>query len=479
MRNRILSALIALLMLLAAIPTVRAAAFTDTSGHWAEAYIDRAVSLKLFSGISETAFAPDSTMTRGMFVTVLGRMEQLDIEDWSGSGTPQFFEDVPSDRYYAPYVAWAVCNGIVNGISATEFAPDEPVTREQMAKLVALYAQRMGYDLTEVESGGTIPERFADEDDIADWAAENVEFLRTTGIFNGAPDKSGAICFLPRKTATRAECAAVFCRLTEALRKPFLPSVQPERLTLSQASADITVGQTLLLTAEVTPQSDVFLLWRSSDETILSVDGGAVTCKKAGTATVTVYTGSGLSASCEFTCREAGLASDAETYDEKCYRIFGTVTDDPRTFYQSEAAAKADMVQVTVDVWDFNSDGVKVTKRMTVVVHKALEATIRAIFREIYEGEEKFPIHYLGGWGWVGRSEHTIGCALDLNYEENYYCAPDGTAITGKYWKPGDDPYSIPLDGEVATIFKKYGFSQGVNWRSGYKDYMHFSYFGT
>ena len=153
---------------------------------------------------------------------------------------------------------------------------------------------------------------------------------------------------------------------------------------------------------------------------------------------------------------------------------------DPRTFYEDPSDSEADMVQVTVNVWDFDSKGEKVTKQMTVQVHKALEATIRAVFREIYEGEEKFPIHYLGGWNrWAGRSEHTIGCAIDINYEENYYCKPDGTAITGKYWKPGEDPYSIPLDGEVATIFRKYGFSQGVNWNSGYKDYMHFSFFGT
>ena len=479
MRNRILSGLIALLMLLAAIPTVHAATFTDVDDHWAADHIDRAVSLKLFGGVSETEFDPDGTMTRGMFVAVLGRLEQVDTAIWSGENAPQFFTDVPAEQYYAPYVAWAVCSGIVDGISRTEFAPDAPVTREQMAKLVALYAQRMGYELAEAAEPEKIPDRFADADEIADWAAESVEFLRETGILNGSADKTGAIRFLPADTATRAECATVFCRLADALRKPFLPPVLPERLTLSQTTAELTVGQRLTLLAETEPESGVFLLWRSSDEAVVTVDNGTVVCKKSGTATVTVYTSNGLSASCVFTCREADLASDKETYDEKCYRIFGVVVDDPRVYYTEKAAAEADMVQVTVDVWDFDASGEKVTKKMTVVVHKSLESTIRAIFREIYEGEEKFPIHYLGGWGWSGRSEHTIGCALDINYEENYYCAPDGTAIVGKYWKPGEDPYSIPLDGEVTTIFKKYGFSQGVNWRSGYKDYMHFSYFGT
>lgn len=479
MRNRLISGLIALLMLLAAIPTAHAAGFTDTGGHWAEDDIARAVSLGLFSGVSETEFAPDSTMTRGMFVTVLGRLEQIDTEDWSGETAPQFFTDVSSEQYYAPYITWAVCNGIVSGMSREEFLPEAPITREQMARLVALYARRMGYELADANDTSSIPDTFSDGDAIAEWALESIEFLRTSGILNGAPDKLGGVQFLPQKTATRAECAAVFCRLATALRKPFLPPVQPERLTLNQTTADLTVGQTLTLLAETEPESGIYLLWRSSNEAIVTVESGTVTAKASGTATVTVYSGNGLSASCVVTCREPGLASDQESYDEKCYRIFGVVTDDPRTFYTDRAAAEADMVQVTVNVWDFNSGGEKVTKQMTVVVHKALEATIRAIFREIYEGEERFPIHYLGGWGWSGRSEHTIGCALDINYEENYYCTPDGTPITGKYWKPGEDPYSIPLDGEVATIFKKYGFSQGVNWRSGYKDYMHFSYFGT
>lgn len=481
MRNRILSALIALLMLLAAVPTVRAASFTDTDGHWAEDYIERAVSLGLFSGVSETEFEPSGTMTRGMFVTVLGRMEQVDGAAWSTEDAPQFFKDVPSERYYAPYVAWAVCNGIADGVSRDEFAPDDPITREQMAKLIALYTKQMGYELAASEQPETIPERFADGEEIAGWATESVEFLRTAGILNGVPDKeTGELSFLPKNTANRAECAAVFCRLTAALRKPFLPPEQPTSLTLSPSTASLTVGETLTLTAELTPESDAFLLWRSSDEKIATVKDGTVTALAAGRAAITVYTGNGLSASCEITCREAGLASDEESYDEKCRRVFGTVVKDPRTFYEDPSDSEADMVQVTVNVWDFDSKGEKVTKQMTVQVHKALEATVRAIFREIYEGEEKFPIHYLGGWNrWAGRSEHTIGCAIDINYEENYYCKPDGTAITGKYWKPGEDPYSIPLDGEVATIFRKYGFSQGVNWNSGYKDYMHFSFFGT
>ena len=69
------------------------------------------------------------------------------------------------------------------------------------------------------------------------------------------------------------------------------------------------------------------------------------------------------------------------------------------------------------------------------------------------------------------------GLAIDINPNEN--CEIRGGVITtGSYWKPGEDPYSIPADGDVVNAFKKYGFGWGGNWRS-VKDYMHFSYFST
>jgi hypothetical protein len=70
-----------------------------------------------------------------------------------------------------------------------------------------------------------------------------------------------------------------------------------------------------------------------------------------------------------------------------------------------------------------------------------------------------------------------LGVAIDINWEENYECTIDGTATTGKYWKPGEDAYSIPADGDVVKAFTKYGFGWGGTWRTK-KDYMHFSYFG-
>lgn len=477
MKNRLLSALIAAVMLLAAIPTVHAA-FSDTQNHWASAYIEKAAALGLFSGVSDTEFAPDETMTRGMFVTVLGRLEGIDPQTWQGDAAPRFFDDVPAEAYYAPYVSWGVCNGIVNGMSDRTFEPDTPVTRQQMAKLVAFYVTRMSYDLRPTQSEASEP--FADRDEIAPWATDSVETLRESAILNGSPDADGQLCFFPESTATRAECAAVFCRLAEALRKPFLTPAQPTGIALETDSCELALGETRRLAVTFTPEGSYPLVWRSTDSAVVSVDeNGTLQARAFGTATVSAYTANGLSASCVVTCPDERLASGEESYAEKCLRVFGEVPDDPRLYYADRASAEADMEKVTVTVWDIGSNGQKYSREFVLVVHKSLAPTVRAVFRELYEGEEQFPIKQLGGFSWSGKSEHSIGCAIDINPAENYYCDPDGNPIVGNYWKPGEDPYSIPLDGELVRIMKKYGFTQGIYWRSGYKDYMHFSFFGT
>lgn len=487
MKNRLISALLALLMLLAAIPTVRASDFDDTAAHWAKDYIDEAVRLNLFKGVSETLFDPEGTMTRGMFITVLGRLEGIDLALWNSENAPQFFDDVAPTQYYAPYISWAVCNGIADGMSPTEFRPDAPITREQMAKLIAFYIQHMRHELTAPQNA-EIPETFADADRISDWAKESVDVLRQMGILNGLPEENGEIAFAPEKSSTRAECAAVFCRINDALIRNQNQPTLPTSITLPADTAVVNIGGSLQLKPSVAPDEAKFcpLVWRSSDPKIMAVDAnGLVTCTGFGAAVISVYTPNGLHAACRVSCEEHYASAD-ETRAEKCLRLFGEVVSDPRSYYAGEDGyyneedyrrAAKDMVDVTVQVWDLNDSGGKYTRYFTIKVHKNIAATVVQIFREIYEGEEKFPIHYLGGFSYGGISEHTIGTAIDINPNENYYYNAKTGEQVGSYWKPGEDPYSIPLDGEVARIFAKYGFSQGIwNWTV---DYMHFSYFGT
>ena len=164
---------------------------------------------------------------------------------------------------------------------------------------------------------------------------------------------------------------------------------------------------------------------------------------------------------------------DNESYSHRQKRIHYSWEN-----YGTQAASEQNQTTITIRVWDFDGSGNKVTKYKSFRVNKYLAESVQQAFEEIYNGNEKFPIHDIGAYSWRGdnsTSEHCLGIAIDINPNEN--CMMDGdTVVVGSFWKPYENPYSIPVDGEVATILKKYGFYQG-DW--GYrKDYMHFSYFG-
>ena len=513
MKKSLLAFLLALSILISCIPI--SFAFPDTEGHWAREYIDRAVEANLFNGVSEDRFAPDDTMTRAMFVTVLGRFEGIDVDYWSGEGAPQFFaQDVRSDSYYAPHIRWGVCNGIVNGISDFLFAPDRPITREQMAKLISYYLDSMGHTLTgddiylspegtptrdlpdpttdfDLDIGGNEGIGyffFADENEISSWAAASVVRLYKAGILTGFAEEDGTITFRPQETATRAQCATVFCRIQDSLIRSENTPISAKAITLDKKEVTLVEGDSVQLDVQTDPVG-LSVLWRTSDSDIATVsEDGLITFVTPGEAEVSVYTKNGLYASCKITCQEIqeepeepkpGLPNASFTKEQKSIYMFGESVKDPRLYYSSSANARADMVDVQVQAWYLKSNGEKVPRTWTLTVHKNLAETVKAIFEDIFNGPEKFPIHDMYSYSWSGKSEHSIGAAIDINYNENYYCDPNGNAITGSFWKPGENPYSIPPGGDVVKAFNKYGYIWCINWNSGYKDYMHFSFFGT
>ena len=114
-------------------------------------------------------------------------------------------------------------------------------------------------------------------------------------------------------------------------------------------------------------------------------------------------------------------------------------------------------------------------------VVRVLVAGVLSYLREIYNGDERFPIKDAGCYSWR-TGEHSQGTAVDINWEENMEATinADGslTPTTGSHWSPGVDPYSIPEGGDVYNAFTKYGFAWGGNAWTSKRDYMHFSYFG-
>ena len=185
-----------------------APALTDIHNHWAADNILFAASRGLLSGTSDTTFSPGTGMTRGMFVTALGRLAGINPDSYQTGK----FTDVKADAYYAPYVNWAAQNGIMEGVTVTTFAPDTNINREQMAVIMANYAKKLGYDLPKTLRAVT----FADNAQISSWAKDAVKAMQQVGILAGKANN----CFDPKGTATRAEVATVLRRFVKIVIDP-------------------------------------------------------------------------------------------------------------------------------------------------------------------------------------------------------------------------------------------------------------------
>lgn len=102
---------------------------------------------------------------------------------------------------------------------------------------------------------------------------------------------------------------------------------------------------------------------------------------------------------------------------------------------------------------------------------------MKAIFTEIYNGPEQFPIQSIGAYSWRGNglgSYHSAGMAIDINPDQNPQVRMDGTVLVGNKWEPGVNPYSIGRDSDVVKAFGKYGWTWGAMFST--KDYMHFEW---
>ncbi len=149
--------------------------------------------------------------------------------------------------------------------------------------------------------------------------------------------------------------------------------------------------------------------------------------------------------------------------------------------YQTAEEAAAHMIEISVPVWHLESDGSKTASTAYLQVNFALAPIYKAIFQEIFDGDEKFPIYDVGCYSWR-TGEHSQGTAVDINPNENMEATinADGslTPTCGTHWSPDTDPYSIKEGGDVYNAFTRYGFKWGGNAWQSKRDYMHFSFFG-
>lgn len=188
--------------------------FTDVpEGAWYHDYVYDLVYRGVVNGMTATTYEPEGKLTRAQFVKLLA-CSLADAETLKTYEGKHPFKD--SEGHWAEaYIAWAKDKGIVEGVSATEFDPEAPITREQMATIFGRYALKQGIELPKSDNAAG---SFPDADKISEYAREFVELMRIAGILNGYEDGT----FRPQGNATRAEAAklfSLFLSITDKLAK--------------------------------------------------------------------------------------------------------------------------------------------------------------------------------------------------------------------------------------------------------------------
>ena len=172
---------------------------------WYHSDTDYVIENGIMKGTTSKTFEPNADLTRAMLVTVLYRLEG---EPATNKSIP--FTDIDMGAYYKNAVIWAQQNDIVKGISETEFAPNENITREQIAAIIYRYAQYKEYDVSVGASTNILS--YDDFADISEYAVPSVQYAMGSGLLKGRTETE----LNPKDNATRVEAAAILHRFIEA-----------------------------------------------------------------------------------------------------------------------------------------------------------------------------------------------------------------------------------------------------------------------
>ncbi len=248
MKKRILSAILAAVMVLGMIIMPATAAegkmpFTDVkSGKWYYEAVEYVWKNDLMNGMTDTTFEPNTAMNRGMLVTVLWRVE----------GSPEPTGTTPftdlKKNYYKKAVAWAYENDIVNGITTTTFAPEDPITREQIATIFFRYAKNAGRDVT---AKGDLS-KFPDGSKVAKYAKDAMTWAVGEGLISGTKI-DGKDYLDPKGKATRAQVATILMRYLESAKDPMYDKIDDILTTIpcdAHGKIDVYFGPGDTLTEE-------------------------------------------------------------------------------------------------------------------------------------------------------------------------------------------------------------------------------------
>ncbi len=182
--------------------------FADMQGHWAKSQVEQMASKRIVSGVSKTAYAPDRAITRAEFTALLVRALGIRTET---AATGNVFKDVAANAWYASAVEAGARSGLVNGLGESRFAPDERITREQMAVMLTNARVLATGQTTGTRQTTNLPSGFSDAAEVSPWARAAIAEAVADGIIQGiTPDR-----LAPAESATRAQAAVMLKRLME------------------------------------------------------------------------------------------------------------------------------------------------------------------------------------------------------------------------------------------------------------------------
>ena len=397
------------------------------------------------------------------------------------------FTDVPADAWYADYVKLCASWGIINGKSSTSYCPDDPLLRGEFIKLLCMI--------------GELAPRSMDTS--THWAWPYWQVVNDNGVLWGL-DIDGSAASL-NKPVTRYEMSVMISNLTSNVYKENPVSLDSPELRISdyESIAGKYVEGVLQSYGKgiLNGYDDGYF---HGDSTLTRAQAAAVVVR-AGWPAERLEVADVDEIVLPETPDEPADPEQPETiepadsfaWESRNYiDAWGNVSAEGRQilfgdagksyFNGSEANLSDYIVTIQVRTWDINSSGAKYTRTWNLQVNKAVAEEVKAIFEEIYNDPEQFPIHALGGARYTDTLRHSWGCAIDINPVENYNCyttTDPYTPIVGSTcFKYSDSPYCITPGSSVVRAFAKYGWGWGGgdadNNYSGWTttaDYMHFS----
>ena len=185
--------------------------FTDVTKNWAYPGIQYCVTHGIMGGMGDGTFAPTGTTTRAQIVQILYNLE----------GTPAVSGTTPftdlTANWYKPAILWAYQNNVVAGTSPTTFAPDQPVTREQIAVILTQYM----FHVLKMERTWTPADlsTFPDGAQVSGWAKEAMQDAVALGLINGTKAPDGTVYLDPQGSAARQQVATILMNFCQNVKK--------------------------------------------------------------------------------------------------------------------------------------------------------------------------------------------------------------------------------------------------------------------